>query len=314
MVRDLTRGKIVVSSGRTYIDIDGLASAVAYRELLRLEGKAAEAVLTAGLSASVTAKIKSWDLGIKTKPLGDSGGFVVVDVSEPDHFEEFVDLKKIIEIYDHHFGFEDYWENRLGNRAKIEPVGSCATLIWEEYRKRDFGAGVSPLSANLLFTAIISNTLNFNSSVVTGRDKKALRQLKRKTDLPLNWIEMYFTEVEEAVFKSPVRAIKGDTKVQKIGKRVFVIGQLELWKAREFLMANRTEISSVLADFGGDFWFYTSPSIAEGRNYLYTEGVEIKRLLERFIGARFRGSVGVTDRLWLRKEILKKLMESKDEF
>ena len=54
--------KIVVTAGDKYTDIDVLACAIAYTELLNREGKNAEAVLAGVFNKSVTDKIKSWNL------------------------------------------------------------------------------------------------------------------------------------------------------------------------------------------------------------------------------------------------------------
>lgn len=51
------------------------------------------------------------------------------------------------------------------------------------------------------------------------------------------------------------------------------------------------------------------PSISENKNYIYTESEKIKDLLKKIITVNFAGGVGVTDKLWLRKEIRKKLLE-----
>jgi hypothetical protein len=51
----------------------------------------------------------------------------------------------------------------------------------------------------------------------------------------------------------------------------------------------------------------TAPSISEGKNYLFTKSKDIKEVLENKIGAEFEGDIGVTGKLWLRKEILREL-------
>ena len=54
--------KIVVTAGQTFNDIDVLACAIAYSELLLLEGKKSEVVLPGPLNNSVTNIIRSWGL------------------------------------------------------------------------------------------------------------------------------------------------------------------------------------------------------------------------------------------------------------
>lgn len=43
-------------------------------------------------------------------------------MSDPEKISNFAPLDQIVEIYDHHSGFESYWEERLGKKAKIELI------------------------------------------------------------------------------------------------------------------------------------------------------------------------------------------------
>ena|SRR3989344_6481962 len=302
-------GKIVVASGWRYTDIDALACAIAYKELLEKERKNTIVLLPGVFNKSITNEVKKWDLDYETdyEP-AETDKFVVVDLSEPDYISPLVNQDRIIELYDHHFGHEDYWKKRLGKNAKIEKVGACTTLIWEEFEKRLSPLKISTLSANLIYTAIISNTLNFKASVTTQRDKKAFEKIKQFTKLPENWIEKYFEDQEIEIFKNPQEAIINDTK--KVGQEL-VIGQLELWDSRRFLTTHLKDVEKALNSFGNEKWFLTTPSISEGINYIYTKHDEVKKLLGKIIGAKFKGDIGTTERLWLRKEILKKLLIGK---
>lgn len=104
-------------------------------------------------------------------------------MSEPHIIEKIAPLDKVTEIFDHHFGFETYWKDKLGEKAKIEPIGAAATLIWEEYKKRGFENSISHESATLLAYAIISNTVHFLFDMTSERDKIALKELRCKSNL-----------------------------------------------------------------------------------------------------------------------------------
>src|SRR3989344_8563469 len=125
--------KIVVTSGQPFTDIDALACATAYMELLKKEGKEAETVLPGSLNKSITKKIKKWKLNFSKNPKFNHAKYVLVYISEPIYFADFVKEKDVIEVFDHRTGFENYWKERIGSKAKIETVGSCTTLIWEEF-------------------------------------------------------------------------------------------------------------------------------------------------------------------------------------
>ena len=301
--------KIIVTTGQPFTDIDALACALAYTELLQLEGKNVGTVLPGPLNKSVTEKIKKWKLNFSIKPGYKNAKYILVDISDPKFFASFVKEKDVIEVFDHRAGFETYWKEKLSNNAKIEMVGSCATLIWEEYNKRMHSKDISEINANLVYTAIASNTLNFQASVTTKKDKKAFKNISKFTNLPKNWIETYFKDQEKESLENPIEAILKDTKgTGEVGSEI-VVGQLEFWDSRNFVFNNLKDIEIALTSFGKPKWFLTSPSISEGKNYLFTKNSEIKKLLTETIDAKFDGDIGTTDKLWLRKEILKKIQE-----
>jgi inorganic pyrophosphatase/exopolyphosphatase len=190
-------------------------------------------------------------------------------------------------------------ENQCKNNNR--KVGSCSTLIWEEY-KEEFANSISKLSANLLYTAIISNTLNFKASITNERDVIAFKELQKYTNLPTDWIETYFIDQEKAVLENPQKEIKLDTHVEKFPntEEKLIIGQIELWDSRKFINNHKKDIKEALASFGCNDWFLTSPSINEGINYIYSESERARSLLKEKLGGHFKKS-GVTNKLYLRK-------------
>ena len=103
--------------------------------------------------------------------------YVLVDISDPNHMEPFVTLENVAEVYDHHYGHEQLWKEKLPHSTYIERVGACATLIWEKFKENAFHSSISTLNANLLYTAIFANTLNFKSQVTSDRDLLASEEL-----------------------------------------------------------------------------------------------------------------------------------------
>jgi len=166
------------------------------------------------------------------------------------------------------------------------------------------------LIANLLYTAIFANTLNFQASVSTERDKRAFEQVRKFTQLSPDWPEIYYSELARAVFANPREAIIKDTKVvtNKAGEKM-AIGQIELWSGKKFITRFQKQISEVLENFGYKTWFLTLPSISEGKNYLFTQSEAAKKLLIRLLKIKFIGDIATTDKLYLRKELLKKLQK-----
>lgn len=302
--------KTIITSGKVYADIDVLACAMAYRDYLDAKNVLADVVIESNLNGTVSDTIKNWQLSFKLKleKNEDQHNFIIVDCANPSILPEFVEFKKVIEVYDHHFIDDIKLWNGSGAKVLIELVGACATLIWEKIKEENLEDKISETSLKLLYTAIFANTLNFKSSVTTNRDLTAFSDIQSRVSLDKNYIASYYEEVESAMFSDPISSIKSDTKIVDILKNELklVIGQIELWNSKEFVYKNMQKIEKALSSFGYENWFLTSPSISEGRNYIFTKSEAVKNILRDNLDIKFDGDLGVTNKLWLRKEILRK--------
>lgn len=300
-------GRIIVTAGGMAADVDVLACAVAYAELLRLEGKNAVAVVSPIFTASVTPTILAWGGVYETQYEPQQGDtFVIVDISDPDRIAAFVDRARIVEIYDHHFfGQEHQWYETLGEDAHIEHVGACATLIWEQVVTRGHAEALSQSSKRLLCAAIVSNSLNLTARVTAERDHVALGDLEASVGLPEDWIASYFAEQEHYLGQHLEKLLDADTKNQPLeNTAVIVIGQLELWNARPFIERNREVLERTLKSRGYQQWFLSAPSVSEGINYLFTTDASTQAFLAEKLNVTFDGAIATTARLMMRKEII----------
>jgi len=301
--------KIGVTLARYTLDMDSVACAIAYTELLNLEGKEATTYIPEELNSSVTDEVKSWGLKYEKKPIENDIKYVLVDTTDPYTFPKFVTEDKIIEIYDHHTGYEEYWKNKLKDNAHIERIGACATLIWEEYKKRGFADKITQVSARLLFAAIVSNTLNFKASITSSRDAQAFKDLSPLVDLPKDWIQKYFIDQEEFIYKNPREAITNDIKIvdfPNLGKKI-TIGQIELWDSKKFVTDYKHLIHEILVTLEPNEWFFNSPCISKNKNYIYSESDWIRRILVDKFNVKFSDGIGETNRLIERKEFVKEM-------
>jgi hypothetical protein len=303
---------IAVSPGIRYTDIDGLGCAVAYAELLRSEGREAKAVLPGPLNGTITPTVLSWKPQFDTDAPANAQ-LVIVDVSEPGFIANWRDPKQVIEVFDHHAGAEAYWRERIGDKSHIEFIGAACTLVYEEIERRGFADKLSQTSARLLYTGILSNTLYFRADLTSPRDHQAFDKLGKTANLPETWPARYFRETETGIMAGITKAAREDTKddlaIPNLGLTI-AISQLELWDAKDLVVNHQAEIK-VAHDEQKLPWFHTSPSISEGKNYLYTENITLKTVLEQAIGAKFVGNVGQTPKMYLRKEILSRLYKLK---
>ncbi|MDQ3098214.1 MAG: hypothetical protein M3Q44_00505 [bacterium] len=300
--------KLIITAGSAYTDIDVFACALAYSELQKTLGNESSVVLPGPLNETISQTLKNFKVEYKTTLENrDECEFVLVDISDPKYAASFVDQTKVKYIFDHHPGFESYWHEKIGDKAIIQPVGSCATLIWEEYKKAGIQDKISHESALLLYTAIISNTLHQQAAITTDRDRGALKEIHHHITIPEGWIANYYAEITASIINYPEAAMRNDTKITEINGKMFGIIQIELWDSELFIRKNHELIVRTLKAINADHTFLTTPSISQEHNYLVTEDDAVKKLLNEKLEATFIGDIGKTKKLWLRKEIMKAL-------
>lgn len=320
----------IITAGSKYVDIDVLSCSIAYQQLCGLLGRESTIHLTGPFNSTIIPEMKTWiqDLDAAvfnnaapepSSKKGESKKFIIVDVSHPDYLESFVQVDKVIEIYDHHFGYEEFWQNRLGNKAKIEAVGACATLIWETYKTHGYDESISAVSANFLYAAIIANTLNFRAGVTTDRDRLAAQELRSFTTLPHDWISHYYREINRTILQNLSTSIQSDTKTIDHRGRHLLLSQIEVWNTDElFKLYSPLGIYQIMIEnFPNEDWILNLISIEEGCNYMFGPS--------HFIGKELSGFMTLTkierekpywksDRLWMRKEILRDLAIQERKF
>jgi inorganic pyrophosphatase/exopolyphosphatase len=303
--------KVIITAGAKGADIDVFGCVIAYAELLRLEGREAVPVITGSFTMSVTPTILQWGAAYaETHEPVETDQFVLVDISDPDHVPSFVDISKVVEVYDHRFGHEDFWKEKINESSHIEMVGACGTLIWEEFKKRGKQQEISATSAKLLLASIVSNTLNFQGSVTTDRDRSAYAELKEITGLGEAWVSSYFLEQEKILLADFENYLRTDTKLFKTSFGEFVISQIELWDAGTVLATKTPEIDEVMQEHAPHPWILNIPSISHGFSYIYSTNEEAKRIIEAKLAITFNGDIAKTDTLMLRKEIMKVLFKA----
>ena len=299
---------IIVTSGARYIDIDAYASIIAYAKLLNLKGENAIAYSSSPLNESVTNSIRNSKYTISNQiNLTDNDEFIILDVSDPDFFDKSVDMDRIIQIIDHHYGFEDYWNSKSNFDTIIEKIGSVATIIFELYEKENLLGKLDKDMCLLLMSAILDNTLNFKAKVTTSRDIEAYKKLEKLSNSNFNYAEFYFNECENEINKNLKEAILNDTKLDNSsGKVPPVFSQLTVWDASSIL-DDINLIYESLNTFKKP-WLMNLISLKDGKSYLISNDDNIKLNLETTFNCKFINDITILSNVWLRKEIIKKLL------
>jgi inorganic pyrophosphatase/exopolyphosphatase len=297
----------IITSGPKYSDIDVYGGITAYAELLQKQGIKAQAVTTAALNDSIPPIVRAWKISLAREytPSPDDT-YTLIDVSEPGYFEKFVDMDRIDEIIDHHPGFEDFWQRRIGNHALIERVGAACTQVAERWEQAGLIDQISETSARLLMCGILDNTLNFGADITTDRDHKAYEVLKKYANLPEDWPAQYFRDCQQVILQDLAVSLKNDTKTPtlKTYPHPTAVGQFALWDAGAIAKESETIFKQVISAVE-PHWFMNAISISENKSYFITDIPGLKQWLSDLLGVTFVGNIAEADRMWLRKEILK---------
>ena len=298
-----------IVGGKAYADIDVLACAVAYEELLRKMGKQAFAAPAKTWNQTIPASIRKWP--IETHSVFDAkqtDRFILVDISDPDHLDDNVFPECISEVFDHHYGHEQVWQEIIPEHTHIEKVGACATLIWEQFKKEGKEEHISELSANLLYTAIFANTLDFKAKVTDRRDREAAKQIYPYTNLPADWKALYYNEIEGSLLKDPIEGIMTDTKLLHLFDQPVAFGQIEVFNASSLIEKKIFEKLIEDPRLGGRSVILNVASIQEGKSYLFCNSEFLQEHLAYVTGGGgFYENLMITSEIWLRKEFLRDL-------
>ncbi len=305
----------IITSGKKFIDIDAYACMYAYKELMTLQGKSSLAYTTATINASVTERYRKLDTFLassKEFENADEKTFIVMDVSDPDFFDDCVDIDHVSNVIDHHPGFVEYWQERLGDNSIIEPIGAAATLVYREFVASGHKENMSRQSAELLAVAIISNTLNFGARITKQEDYVAYDDLLTMFEHDEHFAKNYFLNVQRSIDKDTSQALIDDSKNVTIHNRSFHIAQLEVWDGATFLDEKSNVVRTHISNTTANYSFLNLIEI--GNNYntiIFRDETSMKYLQTLFPDWKYDTSrfQAITPNVILRKEILTKLYD-----
>lgn len=295
----------IITSGASYLDIDAYACCIAYAELLNLQGIPARAVSSAKPNASVSSTVRGWGNFLHDAAPMPGDEFVLVDVSDYHHFDPMVVLDQVVEVIDHHPGYEDYWAKKLGLAADIRSIGAAATQVFQRWLAADLLHRISQPSAAHLATAILDNTLNFTSQMTTPADIDAYADLAPRAKLTKDWPEQYFLECQASIESDLVGALAVDLKRMKPESNLpQIFAQMTVWDADALLQKHRTTISHWMAKQGED-WLLNIISIRDRKSCLLAEPLPSQHKLSQLLTLDWHAGLAVLTPSILRKQLLK---------
>lgn len=287
-------------------DLDGAACAFGYAELLQKEGKIAIAAVSGNIHTEaqfVLTKFSIPDFEDAENIITHVDGLIIVDASDRGGLSDKIQPEKVIEIIDHRKINEAHTFPNA--KVQIEPVGSAATLIAEKFCNHN--VKISKESAALLYSAIISNTINFQANVTTARDRTMADWLKVKFLIPKHYIREMFTDKSQ-FRKSLKETIIDDFAIFTFSSYSVGITQLELVNVDKFIQENLAKIKFSLEalkkEKSIDRIFLTCIDVDDAYNNIVVIDAETQQLLEQALNVTFVNGVAKRQGILMRKEIV----------
>ena len=302
--------KLLVTSYR-HPDLDGTACTFGYAEFLRKNGKDVVAAVFGKPyreAQFVLDKFNIPALEDAEEVVNTVDGIIIVDTSELLGLPDKIQPEKVVEIIDHRKIHEAH---KFPNaKAQIELVGSAATLIAEKFYNNK--TTISPESSVLLFSAIVSNTINFQANVTTERDHKMANWLKTKFSLPSDYVHEMFS-CKSQFKKSLKETIIDDFATFNFNNHHLGIAQLEIINVGKFVRENSIKIKKILEELKKekslDLVFLTCIDLDKAFNQIVVIDEDTQKLLEQVLKVKFENGVTKRDGILMRKEIIPLIKE-----
>lgn len=239
----MNNGKFLVTAYENP-DLDGIACAIGYAEFLKKKDIEATAAFFGEPHREAQFVFKVFGIPEPKKALKilkSDTDIILVDASDLRGISSKINRLKVVELIDHR---EINQAEKFTNaKITIQKVGAAATLIAEKFF--DSKIPISEKSAVLLFSAIVSNTVNFQANVTTDKDKKMAQWLVTKCTLPPCYIESMFM-CKSRIAESLKEAIDHDFAFFKFNELKIGIGQLEILNVDSLLELRLQEMQKVL--------------------------------------------------------------------
>ncbi len=299
MALPIVDGRPLFVTPRSSPDLDGVACAIAYSELLCALGHTAVPLIDGVPDGE--ARFVLAELGCTAAlPHAIDSHVILVDASDVLGLPAMVDPRKVIEVIDHRM-HHDAARVFPAATLQIEPVGAAATLVAERWRAA--GAYPSLASNHLLQAAIQSNTQALRGSVTTLRDVDASAWLSSLSPLRQGMVERQFAARTADIVADLALALRRECKTFDHQDGAFVVSQIELVGG----LAALHDVEALTAGLGPRSMVNVVDTARASSDVVVIDP-EFRRWVAARLGVEFRGCVAHSPRAMLRKQIVTKLL------
>jgi manganese-dependent inorganic pyrophosphatase len=296
---------LVIVMPRSDPDLDGVACAVAYSELLTRSDRFARAWYPGEADGEAQFALQELLPAVSFATLSEvqsAKSFILVDSSDLDGIPSFIPSNKFIEIVDHRFYTSPSCSFPFAD-LQIESVGAAATLIAERYMKRNIVPSYA--STALLFGAIHSNTIRLQGDRTTERDRTAEQWLNDLGLVPSDWLLRQFAHRRSEIIEHFGEMLRREKKLYRnedIGE--FAVSQLEFSGAEQMLLQKADQIYDFFKSGSSSQVALNLVDIDTARSYFVTPSRKIQAKVERSFEIKFVDDVAVFEPPLLRKQLI----------
>ncbi|HAB7153340.1 TPA_asm: manganese-dependent inorganic pyrophosphatase [Listeria monocytogenes] len=244
-------------------DTDTICSAISYAELKKAQGADIEAVRLGELNSETAFVLDYFQV---TAPrlvqtvANEVSEVALVDHNERQQSADDIDEVTVTAVVDHHRIANFETSDPLYYRA--EPVGCTTTILLKMFRENE--VEVSKTVAGLMLSAIISDTLLFQSPTCTEEDKVAAEKLALIADVDIQSYGMEMLKAGADVRKKTVAELLLDAKEFNMNDNKVEIAQINVVDVNDVL-SRRAEVEALMTqnivDKGLDLYLFVITNI-----------------------------------------------------
>ncbi len=291
-------------------DLDGYGCAMAYAELLRVQGQDARAHVWGTPQLEVQWLLETFKLSHADGPTDDTNAQVVLlDASSKKDLPAPLRIEQVIEIIDHRKLHEA--DQFFNAQPHIELVGAAATLVAERFKKTNVVP--SKESALFLFGGIVSNTHNFTAAT-TDRDREMAAWLKKIGEVSDELPRQMFMAKSDLSGSRLRDALFGDFKTIAFGPIHITMAQLEIVGVTDLLTRRRGEIESILKEIQSvektEYILLNMIDLNTNLSHILCLNEQTKAIIQHLPDATWDGLLCTNPTLVLRKQISAWILEA----
>lgn len=214
-------------------DTDTICSAISYAYLKNKLNIDAKAVRLGDINEETAYVLKYFNVqNIDLIDNVSNKNIILVDHNERTQTADGFEESRVLELIDHHKISNFNVSEPL--YARVEPVGCTATIIYKLFKENN--VEIPKEIAGIMLSAIISDTLLFNSPTTTNEDVEIAKELEKIAEVDTNIYGLDMLKAGADLSKKTDKELLNmDMKVFNMNGKNIAIAQVNSFNVKEIL-------------------------------------------------------------------------------